>query len=53
MIPEHHLHPDATSKALHNWILEQNYELLFTQYLKLGNSKEPPTDIEKTRLAPP
>ena len=26
MIAEHHPHPDA--KVLHNWILEQNYDLL-------------------------
>lgn len=39
MIAEHHPHSDA--KVLHNWILEQNYELLFTQYLKSGKSEEP------------
>lgn len=48
MIAEHHPHSDA--KVLYNWILEQNYELLFTQYLKSGHTEK--TRIT-TKLAPP
>lgn len=48
MIAEHHPHSDA--KVLHNWILEQNYDLLLTQYLKSGKSEEPSTHTEETGL---